>query len=56
MSNPGKYIKFDKVFDKLDSFGIEYTNEQTPFKKLEMFDIESICVREKTFKVTKKRR
>ena len=40
------------LFDKLDSFGIEYTNEQTLFKNLAIFDFESICVQEESFKDT----
>ena len=40
------------LFDKLDSFGIEYTNEQTLFKNLVIFDFESICVQEESFKDT----
>ena len=39
------YIK-PKKLDKLDSFGIEYTIEQTLFKNLAIFDFESICVQE----------
>ena len=39
-------------FDKLDSFGIEYTNEQTLFKNLAIFDFESVCVQEESFKNT----
>ena len=38
--------------DKLDSFGIEYNNEQTLFKNLAKFDFESICVQEENFKDT----
>ena len=33
-------------------FGIEYTNEQTLFKNLAIFDFESICVQEESFKDT----
>ena len=36
----------------MDSFGIEYTNEQTLFKNLAIFDFESICVQEESFKDT----
>ena len=32
----------ETLFDKLDSFGIEYTNEQTLFKNLAVIDFESI--------------
>ena len=42
----------ETVFDKLDSFGINYTSEQKLFKKLAIFDFESICVQEETFKDT----
>ena len=38
------------LFDKLDSFGIENTNEQTLFKNLATFEFESICVRDESFK------
>ena len=37
---------------KLDSFGIEYTNEQSLFKNIAIFDFESICVQEECFKDT----
>ena len=40
------------LFDKLDSFDIKYMSEQKLFKKLAMFDFESICVQEETFKDT----
>ena len=40
------------IFDKLDSFSIKYTSEQTLFKKLATFDCESICVPEETFRDT----
>ena len=36
----------------MDSFGIEYINEQTLFKNLAIFDFESICVQEESFKDT----
>ena len=36
----------------MDFFGIEYTNEQTLFKNLAIFDFESICVQEESFKDT----
>ena len=38
------------LFDELDSFGIEYTNEQALFMNLAIFDFESICVQEDSFK------
>ena len=40
------------LFDKLDSFGIKYTSEQKLFKKLAIFDFESICVQVETFRDT----
>ena len=42
----------ENLFEKLDSFGIEYTNEQTLFKNLALFDFGSICVQEESFKDT----
>ena len=42
----------ETLFDKLDSFRNEYTNEQTLFKNLAIFDFESICVQEQSFKET----
>ena len=42
----------ETLFDKLDSFTIEYSNEQTLFKNLAIFDFESICVHEESFKGT----
>ena len=44
------YQTQEALFDKLDSFGIEYTNEQTLFKNLAIFDFESICLPEESFK------
>ena len=40
-------------FDKLDSFGIEYTSQQKLFKNLEIFDFVSICVHNESIKDTK---
>ena len=40
------------LFDKLDSFGINCTIEQKLFKTLAIFDFESICVQEETFRDT----
>ena len=40
------YQTQETLFDKQDSFGIEYTHEQTVFKNLAIFDFESICVQE----------
>ena len=42
----------ETLFDKLDSFGINYTSEQKFFKKLAIFDFESFCVEEQTFRDT----
>ena len=42
----------ETLFDKLDSFGINYTSEQKLFKSLAIFDFESICVQEETFRDT----
>ena len=42
----------ETLFDKLDSFGIKYTSEQKLFKHLAIFDFESICVQEETFRGT----
>ena len=47
------YQNQETLFDKLDSFGIEHTHEQTLFKNLAIFDFESICVQEGSFKDTK---
>ena len=44
MSIRGPYIKSEKLFDKLDSFGNNYTSDQKLFKNLAIFDFESICV------------
>ena len=40
------------LFDKLNSFGIKYTSEQKLFKNLAIFDFESICFQEETFRDT----
>ena len=42
----------EALFDKLDSFGIKYRNEQKLFKRLAIFHFESICVQEETFRDT----
>ena len=42
----------ETLFDKLGSFGIEYTHEQTLFMNLAIFDFESICMQEGSFKDT----
>ena len=42
----------EALFDKLDSFGINYTSGQKLFKNLAKFDFESICVQEEAFRET----
>ena len=42
----------ETLFDKLDSFGIKYTSEQKLFKNLAIFDFESFCVQEESFRDT----
>ena len=42
----------ETLFDKLVSFGINYTSEQKLFKNIAVFDFESICVQEETFRDT----
>ena len=44
------YQTQETLFDKLDSFRIEYTHEQTLFKNLTIIDFESIGVQEESFK------
>ena len=39
-------------FDKLDSFDIQYTDDQQLFNNLAVFDFESICIPEENFKST----
>ena len=39
----------ETLFDKLDSFGINYTSEQKLFKNSAVFDFESIYVQEESF-------
>ena len=46
------YQTQETLFDKLDSFGIEYTHEQTLFKNLAIFEFESNCVQEESSKDT----
>ena len=43
----------ETIFDKLDSLGIKYTSQQKLIKNLAIFDFESICVQEESFKDTK---
>ena len=40
------------LFDKLDSFGIPYTDDQKLLTNVAVFDFESICIPEKKFKNT----
>ena len=42
----------ETLFDKLDSFDIQYTDDQKLFNNLAVFDIESICIPEEKFKNT----
>ena len=43
----------ETLFDKLDSFGIQYTDDQKLFTNLAVFDFESICIPEEKFEDTK---
>ena len=50
---PGNVYQIrETLFDKLDSDGIKFTSEQKLFKYLAIFDFESICVQEETFRDT----
>ena len=40
------------LFEMLDAFNIPYKNEQKLFKNLAIFDFESICVKENSYKQT----
>ena len=40
------------LFEKLDSFDIQYTDDQKLFNNLAVFDFESICIPEEKFKNT----
>ena len=42
----------ETLFDKLDSFDIQYTDDQRLFNNLAVFDFESICIPEEKFKNT----
>ena len=42
----------ETLFEKLDSFNIPYREDQKLFKNLAIFDFESICVKEETYKET----
>ena len=39
----------ETLFDKLDSFDIQYTDDQKLFSNLTVFDIESVCLLEEKF-------
>ena len=42
----------ETIFDKLDSFDLQYTDDQRLFANLAVFDFESICIPEEKFKNT----
>ena len=42
----------ETLFEKLDAFNIPYRTEQKLFKNLAIFDFESICVKEDSYKQT----
>ena len=42
----------ETLFEKLDSFNIPYEKDQKLFKNMPVFDFESICVKEETYKET----
>ena len=42
----------ETFFEKLDAFNIPYRNEQKLFRNLAIFDFESICVKEESYKQT----
>ena len=42
----------ETLFGKLDSFGIQYTEDQKLFTNLAVFDFESICILEEKFRNT----
>ena len=42
----------ETLFDKLDSFGIQYTDDQKLFTNLAVFEFESICIPEEKIKNT----
>ena len=43
----------ETLFDKLDSFDFQYTDDQKLFTNLAVFDFESICIPDEKFKNTK---
>ena len=47
------YLQRETLFDELDSFDIQYTDDQKLFNILAAFDFESICIPEEKFKNTK---
>ena len=47
------YQLWETLFDKLDSFDIQYTDDQKLLNNLAVFDFESICIPEEKFKNTK---
>ena len=47
-----KYQLRETLFEKLDSFNIPYREDQKLFKNLAVFDFETICVEEETYKET----
>ena len=47
------YLLRETLFDKLDSFDIQCTDDQKLFGKLAIFDFEFICIPEEKFKNTK---
>ena len=42
----------ETLFDQLDSFDIQYTDDQKLFSNLAVFDFESICIPDEKFKNT----
>ena len=42
----------ETLFHKLDSFDIQYTDDQSLFNSLAVFDFESVCIPEEKFKNT----
>ena len=51
---PKNAYQLRETFDKLDSFNIQYTDDQKLFINLAVFDFESICIPEEKFKNTEK--
>ena len=46
------YQLLETLFDEIDSFDIQYTDDQKLFSNIAVFDFESICIREEKFKNT----